>query len=29
LVYGLGGLMTPFLGIKIIDLSLASLGLAQ
>ncbi len=28
LVYGLGGLITPFIGIKLIDLLLAALGLA-
>jgi K+-transporting ATPase ATPase B chain len=29
LIYGLGGLIVPFLGIKIIDLALAALGLAR
>lgn len=28
LVYGLGGLVAPFVGIKLIDLALAVLGLA-
>jgi len=28
LIYGLGGLVTPFVGIKLIDLGLAALGLA-
>jgi K+-transporting ATPase ATPase B chain len=28
LVYGLGGLLTPFVGIKAIDMALAGLGLA-
>jgi len=27
-IYGLGGLVVPFLGIKIIDMLLAALGLA-
>jgi K+-transporting ATPase ATPase B chain len=27
LLYGLGGLIAPFVGIKLIDLALASLGL--
>jgi K+-transporting ATPase ATPase B chain len=29
LIYGLGGLIVPFVGIKIIDLALAALGLAR
>ncbi|MGE5478164.1 MAG: potassium-transporting ATPase subunit B, partial [Bacteroidales bacterium] len=28
LVYGLGGLVVPFIGIKLIDLAVAALGLA-
>ena len=28
LVYGLGGLVVPFVGIKLIDLAVAALGLA-
>ncbi len=28
LVYGLGGLVAPFIGIKLIDMALAALGLA-
>ena len=28
IVYGLGGLVVPFIGIKIIDLALVALGLA-
>jgi K+-transporting ATPase ATPase B chain len=28
LVYGLGGLVTPFIGIKLIDLLLTAIGLA-
>ncbi|HMO43852.1 MAG TPA: hypothetical protein PKB04_11165, partial [Phenylobacterium sp.] len=27
-IYGLGGLIAPFIGIKLIDLALSSLGLA-
>ena len=27
-IYGLGGLVVPFIGIKLIDLALAALGLA-
>jgi K+-transporting ATPase ATPase B chain len=28
LIYGLGGLIVPFIGIKIIDVAVAGLGLA-
>ena len=28
LVYGLGGVITPFIGIKLIDMGLAAVGLA-
>jgi K+-transporting ATPase ATPase B chain len=28
LIYGLGGVLVPFIGIKLIDLAIASLGLA-
>jgi K+-transporting ATPase ATPase B chain len=28
LIYGIGGLIAPFIGIKLIDLILAGLGLA-
>jgi K+-transporting ATPase ATPase B chain len=28
LIYGLGGLITPFLGIKLLDMALVALGLA-
>ena len=29
LIYGLGGLVAPFVGIKIIDVILTALGIAQ
>jgi K+-transporting ATPase ATPase B chain len=28
LIYGLGGVITPFIGIKLIDMGLAAVGLA-
>jgi len=28
LIYGLGGVLVPFIGIKLIDLAIAGLGLA-
>jgi K+-transporting ATPase ATPase B chain len=28
LIYGLGGIVTPFIGIKLIDMGLAAIGLA-